>query len=78
VGQLSQNFVVLKDQDAISAVRSFDHVRGGARGGRGHDRGKRGGPYRGGQGAKASAEQSTSRGTKRSGEDDIRDKPAKK
>jgi hypothetical protein len=81
VGQLSQNFVVLKDQDAISAVRSFDHVRGGARGGRGHDRGKRGGHYRGGHksdGVKASAEQSTSRGTKRSGEDDIRNKPAKK
>ena len=81
VGQLSQNFVVLKDQDATSAVRSFDHVRGGARGGRGHDKGRGGGYARGGHKAgdyKAKAAPSTSRGTKRSGEDDINLTPSKK
>jgi hypothetical protein len=78
-GQLSQNFVVLNDLDAVSTVRNFDHVRGGARGGRGHDRGDRGkrdGKHRGGaSGSKAEA--GTSRGTKRAGEDNIH-APAKK
>jgi len=84
VGQLSQNFVVLKDKDAVSSVKSFDHVRGSARGGRGrdrgHDRGGKKGSFGGGQKSDASmtpAEPGTSRGTKRAGED-IRDLPAKK
>ena len=80
VGQLRQNFVVLKDQDAVSAVRIFDHVRGGARGGRGQDRGKRG-SYRAGFKSDLSRgkyKPSTSRGTKRTGEDDIPLTPSKK
>jgi hypothetical protein len=87
VGQLSQNFVVLKDKDAVSSVKSFDHVRGSARGGRGRDRGhdrgaKRGGSFGGGHksdGSMTPAEPGTSeqRGKKRAGED-IRNVPAKK
>ncbi len=79
-GQLSQNFVVLNDQDAASSFRTFDHVRGGARGGRGHDRGdrgRRGGKNRGFGASGSGTDASTSRGTKRAGEDDIH-APAKK
>jgi hypothetical protein len=76
VGQLRQNFVVLRDQDAVSAIRIFDHVRGGARGGgfRGRDGVSRG--FRGG--FRPKTESGPARGTKRSGEDDIQKTPSKK
>jgi hypothetical protein len=65
----------MKDQDAVSAIRIFDHVRGGARGGmRGSDWGKRGG-FRGGYRGKP--EPAPSRGTKRLGDEDFH-KPSKK
>jgi hypothetical protein len=75
VGQLRQNFVVLKDQDTVSAIRIYDHVRGGARGGfRGREGSGRG--FRGG--FRGKSELGPSRGTKRAGEDDIQNAPSKK